>query len=145
MKRILVVEDERALRILFAEELSEEGYEVCVSCDYAAILDTVRDYKPDLLIFDVRAGNLNDLNLLPDIRTAYRNIPIIICSGCPILSQDMKSWVADFYVIKSADLQELKNTITRALTAGTVRRHSQFYQSQRGVAKHSAAAHSAWM
>ena len=49
MRKILVIDDEKAIRMLFAEELSDEGFKVLTSNDYTSFLDTVDQYLPDLL------------------------------------------------------------------------------------------------
>ena len=119
MKKILIMDNEEAIRLLFTEELCDEGYEIYNSDDYTTFLDTVEHYMPDLLIFDVRAGNLNDLNLLRDIRDAGHTLPIILCSSCPVLYDAMQSRDADSYIIKSADLSELKSRVKKALAGET--------------------------
>lgn len=115
MRKILVIDDEEALRMLFAEELSDEGFKVLTSSDYTSFLDTVDHYQPDLLIFDVRPGNLEDLYLLGDIRDAGHCFPIIMCSGYPVFYDCIDLNYVDYFIIKSGDLSELKSKVKKAL------------------------------
>ena len=55
------------------------------------------------------------LDLLQDIRKEFYNIPVILCSAYSSYKGDLKSIAADYYVVKSADLGELKQKITMAL------------------------------
>jgi DNA-binding response OmpR family regulator len=53
--------------------------------------------------------------LLQDIRREFYNIPVILCSAYSSFKGDLKSIAADYYVVKSADLSELKQKIKMAL------------------------------
>jgi DNA-binding response OmpR family regulator len=55
------------------------------------------------------------LDLLQDVRKEYYNIPVILCSAYSSYKGDLKSIAADYYVVKSADLSELKQKIKMAL------------------------------
>jgi DNA-binding response OmpR family regulator len=55
------------------------------------------------------------LDLLQDIRKEYYNIPVILCSAYSSYKGDLKSIAADYYVVKSADLSELKQKIKMAI------------------------------
>jgi DNA-binding response OmpR family regulator len=115
MRKVLVVDDEKAIRMLFADELSDEGFKVLTSNDYTSFINTVNQYLPDLLIFDVRPGNLEDLYLLVDIRNAGHTFPIIMCSSCPAFYDYIDLSYVDYYIIKSGNLSELKSKVKKAL------------------------------
>ena len=52
-KKILIVEDEEHLRLLYEEELKEEGYDVALACNGKEALLRVDAEKPDLIILDI--------------------------------------------------------------------------------------------
>jgi two-component system response regulator (stage 0 sporulation protein F) len=56
---------------------------------------------------------------LQDIRNRFYNMPVVLCTAYDTFKEDMKSIAADFYVIKSFDLTELKNKIAMALEASS--------------------------
>ena len=60
----------------------------------------------------------NGPDLLQDIRNEFYNLPVVLCTAYDTFKEDMKSIAADFYVIKSFDLTELKSKIAMALQAG---------------------------
>jgi two-component SAPR family response regulator len=60
-------------------------------------------------------GEYDGLDLLQDIRRVYYNIPVILCSAYSSFKYDLRSIAADYYVVKSADLTELKIKINMAL------------------------------
>lgn len=115
MAKILIVDDEEHIRFLYSEELTDEGYEVVTADSGFQLLDRIATEKPDLVILDIKMVDYNGLDLLQDIRNKYYDLPVILCTAYDTFKEDMKSIAADFYVIKSFDLTELKNKIKMAL------------------------------
>ncbi len=117
MAKILVVDDEEHIRLLYSEELSEAGYEVITAADGFKLTERIDKEKPDLIILDIKMIDYNGLDLLQEIRNKFYNLPVILCTAYDTFKEDIKSIAADFYVIKSFDLTELKNNIAKALEA----------------------------
>ncbi len=115
MPKILIVDDEEHIRFLYSEELTDEGYEVVTADSGFQLLERIEAEKPDLVILDIKMVDYNGLDLLQDIRNKYYDLPVILCTAYDTFKEDMKSIAADFYVIKSFDLTELKNKIKMAL------------------------------
>lgn len=115
MKKILIVDDEEVIRILYAEELEEEGYEVVTAESGHGLIEIIGREKPDLVILDIKMAEHDGLDLLQDIRKDFYNIPVVLCSAYSSFKGDLKSIAADYYVVKSADLSELKQKVKMAL------------------------------
>lgn len=115
MKKILIADDEDDLCKLYSEELSSEGYEVITTGDAAGLMELIGQYRPDLIVLDIRMDEHNGLDILQDIRNAYYNKPVILCSAYSSFKYDLRSIAADHYVVKSADLTELKIRINMSL------------------------------
>jgi DNA-binding response OmpR family regulator len=115
MAKILIVDDEEHIRFLYSEELSDEGYEVITADSGYQLIERIEEEKPDLIVLDIKMVDYNGLDLLQDIRNKYYDLPVILCTAYDTFKEDMKSIAADFYVIKSFDLTELKNKIKMAL------------------------------
>jgi len=64
---------------------------------------------------DIKMAEHDGLDLLQDIRKDFYNIPVILCSAYSSFKGDLKSIAADYYVVKSADLSELKQKVKKAL------------------------------
>ena len=118
MKRILLVDDDEAIRMLYAEELTDEGYDVITDDGDSQIMTIIKEKKPDLIVMDIRLGRESGLDLLQDIRNTHYNLPVILCSAYSIHKYELKSIAADYYVVKSSDLSELKTKIKWALASG---------------------------
>ncbi len=117
MAKVLVVDDEKHIRLLYSEELEEEGYEVAVAADGAGILARIEQEKPDVVVLDIKMVESNGLDVLQEIRNTYYNLPVILCSAYGSYKVDIKSIAADAYVVKSSDLTELKSKISQVLEA----------------------------
>jgi two-component system response regulator (stage 0 sporulation protein F) len=115
MAKILVVDDEEHIRLLYSEELTEAGYEVLTAADGYKLIERIEEEKPDLVVLDIKMVDYNGLDLLQEIRNRFYNLPVILCTAYDTYKEDIKAIAADFYVIKSFDLTELKKKIARAL------------------------------
>ncbi|MDR1297715.1 MAG: response regulator [Deltaproteobacteria bacterium] len=115
MPKILVVDDEAHIRLLYSEELTEDGYEVITAENGDGLLERIDSEKPDVVTLDIKMVDYNGLDLLQDIRNKFYDLPVILCSAYDTFKDDMKSIAADHYVVKSFDLSELKQRIKEVL------------------------------
>jgi DNA-binding response OmpR family regulator len=111
MKKILLVEDEKTLCLLYEEELAKEGYVVKAVYDADAALEELAKSSYDLIITDIRMPGKNGIELITQIMGLRKDIPIIINSAYQSYKDDFMTWAADAYVVKSASLDELKRKI----------------------------------
>ena len=119
MAKILVVDDEEHIRYLFSEELNEAGYEVITADSGYKLIEKIAAERPDLVVLDIKMVDYNGLDLLQDIRKEFYNLPVVLCTAYDTFKEDMKSIAADYYVIKSFDLTDLRNKIAMALESRT--------------------------
>jgi len=112
---ILILDDDPSIRMLYAEELTDEGYQVMTCGDGSDLMEQIREMQPDLIVMDIRLRGENGLDLLQGIKNAYSNLPVILCSAHPAFKEDMNSIAADYYVSKSSNMGELKSTIEGAI------------------------------
>ncbi|MBM3297891.1 MAG: response regulator [Candidatus Aminicenantes bacterium] len=109
--RILIVEDEKPLCLLYREELEKEGYEVTTVLDAASALQALEKTPFDLVVTDIRLPGANGLDFIKKVMEFRKDVPVIINSAYESYKQDFASWAADDYVIKSGSLDELKKKI----------------------------------
>ncbi len=111
MKRLLVVEDEKSLCLLYKEELTKEGYKVTAVTDADSALELLKKKKFDLIITDIRMPEKNGIELITQIMGMRKDVPIIINTAYESYKDDFMTWAADSYVVKSSSLEELKSKI----------------------------------
>jgi DNA-binding response OmpR family regulator len=68
-----------------------------------------------LVILDIKMVDYNGLDILQDIRDHSYDLPVILSTAYDSFKEDTKSIAADFYVVKSYDLTELREKIAIAL------------------------------
>ena len=114
--KILVVDDEKHIRMLYQEELEAEGYEVVTSDGEEPVVPLLAREKPQVVILDIRLGpERSSLDILQVIRNSDPGVPVILSTAYDSFQHDLKSIAADYYVVKSVDLSELKGKVRAAL------------------------------
>lgn len=116
-KRVLVVEDDANQRMLYQEELAEEGYEVFAAGDGREGLKVAQECQPNLVILDINMPLMDGLDALNQLLETNPGTPTIIHTAYPGYQDSFSAWSADAYVVKSSDLSELKSTVKRLLNA----------------------------
>ncbi len=117
MKKILVVDDEANIRELYRVELAEEGYEVELAENGLEALRKLDSFGPDLVTLDVKMPGIDGIEVLRRIRQVNASLPVLLLTAFGEFRQDFNTWASDAYIVKSADLSELKATV-RKLLAG---------------------------
>ena len=115
MAKILVVDDESSIRLLYTQELSEEGHEVTTAASAVEAVDNLEKGEFDLVVLDIKLKNESGLDLLQKIVKERHEMPVILCTAFSFYKDDFSAWLADGYVVKSSDLTELKEEILRVL------------------------------
>ena len=115
MKKILVVDDEENIRKLYKEEFEELGYEVKAVSDGAQALAEMEKEKFDLVTLDMRMPGMEGIETLRKMKEKDKSLPVIISTAYEQYKQDFGSWCSDAYVVKSADMSILRETIKKIL------------------------------
>jgi len=112
-QKILVVDDQPAIRSGMKALLEHAGYRVVVAGSFAEARFALTEEAPDLLISDVRLGEFNGIQL---VATTARSIPSIIITGFPdpVLEGEAHRLGADF-LIKPVETAKLLAVIKRKL------------------------------
>ena len=107
--RILVVEDEEALRINIGARLREAGFTVDEAGDGEEGLYYGEEFSPDLAIVDLGLPRLPGLDLIRKLRQGGRDFPILILTAHGRWQQkvDGLGAGADDYLVKPFHMEEL--------------------------------------
>lgn len=106
--RVLVVDDDAALRHLLEYGLGRAGFAVRSVPDGQGALSLLREYSPDLVVLDVMLPELDGIALLPEIRR-LTTVPVVMLTARTELTEKLAGFSAgaDDYVSKPFDLDEL--------------------------------------
>ena len=114
-KKILVVDDEESIHLLYREELEDEGYQVISAMSGEDALKLFESEQPDLVILDINMPGMDGIEVLRQMKQMKPNVPVILSSAYPEYKQDLASWASDDYIVKSFNLDELKDSVKRHL------------------------------
>lgn len=119
MSRILIIEDEEAIRRVLVKILSEENasYELFEASDGVSGLNMVKNNNFDLILCDIKMPKMDGVEVLENIKKIKEQIPIVMISGHGDLEtavSTMRLGAYD-YISKPPDLNRLLNTVRNAL------------------------------
>ena len=116
-QRILIVDDEKMIRLLYRKELNQAGYEVDTASSGAEAIKKVSQGNFGAVVLDIELPDMSGLEVLQKLREIAPETPIIINSAYTTYKSDFQSWLADDYIVKSSDLQGLKQKIKQLVVA----------------------------
>ena len=114
---ILVADDDAAIRTVLNQALSRVGHEVRVTSNAATLWRWVAAGEGDLVITDVVMPDENAFDMLPRIKKARPDLPVIVMSAQNTFMTAIRASEtgAYEYLPKPFDLTELLNIVNRAL------------------------------
>ena len=113
MKKILVVDDEDSIHLLYREELEEQGFEVHSAMSGEDALKILATLKPNLIILDINMPGMNGIDVLRKIKEMDSTMPVILSSAYQEFKQDLSTWASEDFIVKSADMSELIESVLR--------------------------------
>ncbi|KEJ00321.1 heme response regulator HssR [Clostridium botulinum A2B7 92] len=129
MFKILVVEDDSALRKLFCTVLNKNGYKSIEAKDGDSALDVLYREYIDLIISDIMMPNMDGYTLTKLIRESNNNVPILMITAKETFSDKQEGFRVgtDDYMVKPIDVNEM------ILRVGALLRRSQIINERRIV------------
>lgn len=113
MKRILIVDDEPHLRLLYELELRRAGYQTMTAANAEKCLEFVETMDLDLILLDIRMPGMDGIEVMHKIIAHHNSIPIVVQTAYSGYRDNYLTWVANAYLIKSSNLEELLATVRR--------------------------------
>ncbi len=115
--RILIVEDDPAIRLGLKRSLEFEGFTVELARDGEEAIQRAFDKKPDLIVLDIMLPRVNGFEVCRTVRKYDSTIPVLILSakgdeGDKVLGLELG---ADDYITKPFSIRELTARIKAAL------------------------------
>jgi two-component system response regulator MprA len=107
--RILVVDDDRAVRESLRRSLSFNGYSVALAQDGVEALDLINNDRPDAVVLDVMMPRLDGLEVCRQLRSTGDDLPILVLTARDSVSERVAGLDAgaDDYLPKPFALEEL--------------------------------------
>ncbi|RKZ26593.1 response regulator [bacterium] len=115
MATILVVDDEKNIRLLYQKELESEGYKVFTAESAEEGMKILDKEKIDVVILDLRMPGTHGIDALEKMMVKQRDLAVLINTAYSEYRDDFLTWLAEDYIIKSSDLTGLKEKIKQIL------------------------------
>ena len=117
-KKILICDDEEAIRLLLTEALKED-YDTVDVYDGRDVLKMVTEDHFDLLIIDIKMPSIHGLEVIERIRERGLKIPVIICSAYRLMEDDIRVRTSDVaaFITKPIDIKAMKAKIFELIGA----------------------------
>jgi DNA-binding NtrC family response regulator len=117
-KCLLFVDDEEGLLELYGATFRREGFRVELASTLVKAREVMHAARIDLVVLDIRLMEGSGLALLREIKASWPAMPVVLNTAYARYQDDFASWLADAYVVKSSDLDELKRTVRACLEGG---------------------------
>lgn len=121
VKKVLIFDDEEAIRMLYEDELSDEGYDVISSGDASRCIDLIREHGPNVVVMDRKMGKHDGLEVLRKIRDRFPALPLVLCTAYSSNGPADDSGIVDFHATKTSDMKDLKEKISAAIALWEVK------------------------
>lgn len=116
-QKILIVDDEIYIRMLYREELELDGFDVATSSGEEDIISLVEREQPDAVTMDIKLGvRRSGLDMLTAIKDRFPDLPVILFTAYDNYVNDSRSKHADSYVVKSLDPGVMKAAVHDVLS-----------------------------
>ena len=112
---ILIVEEEKIIRVPLADELRDAGYRVKEFRDSNRALKAIQQLPVDVVITDIKMPQINGLQLLSKIKSMQPDTPVIVITtyGSEDMAIEAMEKGAYDYIEKPFDLDEMLALLTR--------------------------------
>ena len=107
--RLLVVDDDDAIRTTLARSLGAEGYAVDLAASGSEALEAARDRSPDLVVLDLMLPGIAGLDVCRRLRAAEQHLPIVLLTARDAVADRVTGLEAgaDDYLVKPFAFEEL--------------------------------------
>jgi DNA-binding response OmpR family regulator len=96
MKKILIIEDDQIIANIYRNKFAIEGFQVEIAHDGVAGLETIRNFKPDVVVLDLMLPKMTGVDLMKQVRSEveFQKLPIIVFSNTYLTNMVQEAWKA---------------------------------------------------
>lgn len=132
-KTLLIVDDERMIRLVFTNYLADAGYETLTAANGEAGLELFDKHQPDIVLLDLKLPGMSGLNVLQKIREKGDGTPVIVISGGGKLTdviEALRQGASDFFTKPVENMTLIEVAIERALERTQLIRENRAYHER---------------
>jgi len=127
MRKILIVDDEPLMHVLYKKHLEREGFELLTARDGIEAANIVAETRPDLIVMDMLLPGLDGMSVICELRQteAIRDVPIIVMTAnvthYETMTKQAKIRGADAFLTKPLSPAKLVAEVQRVLQSASPR------------------------
>ncbi len=118
LPKVLVIDDEVDYLDLLTAILRKRGFDVHSLSTGEDVLTVTRNFKPDIILLDVRLGNFDGRLICWQIKTekSIKDVTIILHSAFPEIESEYRSYCADEFIVKPTEVDYIISRIKSYLS-----------------------------
>ncbi len=116
--KILFIEDNELNREVIAEYLELQGYEVHTLSSGENFINSLQEFKPNLILLDIKLPGIDGFSLMEKLRTSeWKEVPVVILSALSFTKEKERAFQlgARRFIVKPAILKEIGSAIQAEL------------------------------
>ncbi len=132
MNKVMIVDDEESIRLMFRRVLSSSQYEVHEATNGMEALNSIKKEEYSAILLDLRMPHMNGLQVIEKMKEMDIKTPIIMMSAygtVPEAVEAMKLGAMD-YLVKPFDIDELKMTLERIIQQDEIKNENQYFREE---------------
>ncbi|MFC5557530.1 response regulator [Ureibacillus thermophilus] len=117
MKKILIVDDQKGIRMLLDEIFTSEGVKTYLASNGKEALKILEETKMDGVLLDMKLPGMDGKEVLKKMKALYSDMPVFMMTAYDEgeMRVQENSCHADYYFPKPFNVHELKNTVLELL------------------------------
>ena len=146
MPRVLIVDDEVQLAEIYRAVLQSAGAKVEVAYDAADAVDLIKDFRPDIIVSDIRMPEVRGDELLVALSSYDPDIPVILMTGLDRSKIELPKETENLFHLlhKPVDYDTLIRAVQSALTLVESKKLNEFFLKQRHADSKSNSSFEEW-
>ncbi|PLX69295.1 MAG: two-component system response regulator [Denitrovibrio sp.] len=113
--KILVVDDEPDIRLLYRSELEDHGFKVYDAANSKECFEILNNQKIDLVLLDIKLKGESGIDILQSISGKEKKTKVILATAYSAYQDDFSTWLADGYWVKTQEIETLTDEINKVL------------------------------
>ncbi len=132
MNRIMIVDDEKSIRVMLKRVLSDKQFEIDEAADGREALEKIKQEKYSAILLDLRMPEVNGIEVIEKLKEQDIDTPIVMMSAygtVPEAVEAMKLGALD-YLVKPFDLDELKLILERIIRQNEIQKENIYFREE---------------
>ncbi len=117
MKHILIVDDQRGIRLLLEEVFKQVGMKTVLASNGREALEIVQQRQPDCILLDMKMPGMNGVEVLREVRNLFPQVLVMMMTAYSEIEliEEAENLGIDQHFTKPFDIFEVRDTVLRRL------------------------------